>query len=227
MTGPTEANSVLSGGGSVVSSAASATVPIEAVASVTAPCFDFTTGPGFDFATGPMPGLCVFDLDWTLWPFDCGVEVLGPFTKWPDCGIIDRYGRPANPHKDVCAIMAALVDANVPIAIASRNPGVYGLESLLRAITLKCKRGSLSLWDAIAPRCFHAYSSDRTGGKNKHFAALRLASGVMFNQMVFFDDMPDNILMAKKQGTVSCQVSKNGLTWHALNDTLLAWRQRH
>jgi magnesium-dependent phosphatase 1 len=218
MTGPTEANSVLSGGGYVGATAVSAVVPSEAVASVTAPVFDF--------AAGPLPSLCVFDLDWTLWPFDCGVEFQGPFTKWPGCGILDLFGRPVHPYKDVCGIMAALVDANVPIAIASRNPGVSGLQSLLRLISFECKRGTLSIWDAIAPGCFHAYSSSNTGGKNKHFAALRAASGVMFDQMVFFDDMPDNIMMAQKQGTLSCQVGKNGLTWDAVTDTFRAWRDR-
>ena len=176
-------------------------------------------------ANGVNPGLAVFDLDWTIWPYDCGCEVLPPFRTMP-WGIVDGRGYSANPYKDVRGIMAALVDAGVPIAIASRNPDMAVLESLLRLITFECGRGTISIWDALpSPAYFRAHSSGGLKGKANHFAALKEASGVDYDQMLFFDDLPENIYYAKKQGITSVSVAGRGLTWWGLGDGLVAYKQ--
>jgi len=176
---------------------------------------------------GVNPGLVVFDLDWTLWPFDCGHEVQGPFTALPR-GIIDSHGYSANPYKDVRGIMAALVDAGVPIAIASRNPDIVMLESLLRAITFECGRGLISIWDALPSSAFiRAHSSGSTKGKTSHFAALKEASGLDYDQMLFFDDLAENIKYAERQRITCVNVVGRGLSWWGLGDGLTAYRHVH
>ena len=175
-------------------------------------------------ANGANPGLVVFDLDWTIWPYDCGCEVLPPFRTMP-WGIVDRRGYSANPYTDVRGIMAALVDAGVPIAIASRNPDMAVLESLLRLITFECGRGTISIWDALpSPAYFRAHSSGGLYAKTGHFAALKVASGVYYDQMLFFDDLAENIHHAKKLGVTGVNVVGTGMNWRALSDGLVKFR---
>jgi magnesium-dependent phosphatase 1 len=188
---------------------------------------DIFTGPG------PNPELVVFDLDWTLWQFDCDKHVIPPFTKQIYFNTIyDRYGRPANPYTDVPAIISALVDANIPFAIASRNPSAGPIEQLLRLISIfpktQSKQHITNIWDALPSReYFHAYSSDGYGnGKDRHFKAINAVSGVPFNRMLFFDDLPENIKYASIQGTTSVLVSqKNGLNWSAMIGGITEYRK--
>ena len=175
-------------------------------------------------ANGDKPGLVVFDLDWTIWPYDCGCEVLPPFRTMP-WGIVDGRGYTANPYKDVRGIIAALVDAGVPIAIASRNPDTVVLESLLRLITFECGRGLISLWDALpSPAYFRAHSSGGLHGKTVHFAALKAASGVDYDQMLFFDDLAENINYAKRLGVTCINVVHTGMNWVGLSNGLVDFR---
>jgi len=74
---------------------------------------------------------------------------------------------------------------------------------------------------------FHAYSRDGIGnGKDRHFAALQAASGVPFKNMLFFDDMKDNIDAAARQGTTSVLLQRNGLSLQAFIAGVDGWRKR-
>lgn len=176
------------------------------------------------FMGGANPKLVVFDLDYTLWPFDCGLQVVGPFSTGPG-GIVDGRGTVANPFKDVRSIIAGLVDYDIPFAIASRNPGLSHIESLLRAIRFDCKRGNISIWDALpGPGYIQAYSSEGQAGKNKHFAALHAACNVPYKQMIYFDDAAENVASAHALGCTVYRVGRSGLTWLALSEALRLWR---
>jgi magnesium-dependent phosphatase 1 len=177
------------------------------------------------FEGGANPKLVVFDLDYTLWPFDCGLQVVGPFSPGVAGGIVDGRGYPANPFKDVRVICAALIDYDIPFAIASRNPGLSHIESLLRTIRFDCKRGNISIWDALpGPGYIHAYSSNGVAGKNRHFAALNAACNVPYKQMLYFDDLEENVASARALGCTAYKVGRSGLTWLALGEALRAWR---
>jgi len=179
---------------------------------------------------GPNPKLAVFDLDFTIWPFDCDKDVLPPFSSDFFGGVRDRYQRASNPYFDVPQIIAALVDANIPIAYASRNPSAHHIESLLRLIAIcpKTKPHIKTLWDALPSReFFHAYSSSGYGrGKMRHFMAIQDASGIAFNDMVFFDDLPENVAHAHTIGVTSIIVGRRGLTWDAMARGIDSWRQK-
>jgi len=182
------------------------------------------------FAQGPNPKLVVFDLDYTVWPFDCDKDVIAPFSPSPYGGVYDRYGRPSNPFPDIPHIIAALVDAKIPIAYASRNPSANSVEQLLRAISIAptTRPEVRSLWDALPSRdYFHAYSSAGQGrGKDRHFAAIKKATGIVFSDMLFFDDLHDNIVHAQKQGTTSVHLGRRGVTWAAMIAGIEGWRVR-
>ena len=179
------------------------------------------------FDEGDNPSLLVFDVDYTLWPLDCDKQVIAPFTPSAYGGTQDRYGRYANVFHEVASIFAAAVNAGIAVAIASRNPSAGPVESLLRATHMapRTRPDLTSLWDAIPDRSlFHAYSSGGMYGKTKHFRAIQAASGVAFTDMMFFDDMQDNILSARVLGITSVQVDRAGLNWAAVNRGITTWR---
>jgi hypothetical protein len=179
---------------------------------------------------GKNPSILVFDCDWTLYPYDCDKHRIGPF-DWSICyGVTDYYGRASNSYTDVPSIFGAIIDSKIPVAFLSRNPSSSQLGQLLSVIPCISKGGVVVnfLSDAMpSENYFHAYSSNGVGkGKDKHFAALKAASGVPFKDMIFFDDLPENIQAANDQGTNAVLLGKKGLTVEAFEDGLKSWRER-
>ena len=181
---------------------------------------------------GKVPALVVFDADYTLWPFDCDKDAMPPFYEEPPapCGPYDRYGRLSAPYIAVPHIIASLVDSGIPIAIASRNPSAGPVSELLRAITVRpgTKPEITNIWEALpSPLYFHAYSSGGYGkGKDRHFVTLRALTGIPFTEMLFFDDLPENIACAKAMGVTSVLITKEGLTINAFKEGLAEWRAK-
>jgi magnesium-dependent phosphatase 1 len=176
------------------------------------------------------PEAIVFDLDFTLWPFDCDKDVIAPYTMCDDGNIRDRYGRLANPYPDVPGIIAHIIDKRIPIIFASRNRSRGSIEALLRTIPIKCQSENIkTIWDALMlPNLLHAYSSDGIGkGKDKHFAGIYKDTSINFTRMIFYDDLLENIEAAKTQGTTSVLLSRHqGLTWQKFSQGIVEWRSR-
>jgi len=179
---------------------------------------------------GPTPSILVFDCDYTIWPFDCDKHVVAPFTRTFYGGVSDRHGRPSNAYPQVSGIFGAILDSGIPVAFLSRNPSADSVRQLLTATPCLNRVGSIekSLWDTMPSQdYFHAYSRDGIGnGKDRHFAALQAASGVPFKNMLFFDDMKDNIDAAARQGTTSVLLQRNGLSLQAFIAGIDGWRKR-
>lgn len=179
---------------------------------------------------GPTPSLLVFDCDWTLYPFDCDKHRIAPF-RWESWhGVVDYYGRPSNSYTDVSNIFGAIIDSGIPVAFLSRNPSAEPLRQLLSVIPCNTKLQTTKkcILDAMpSDAYFHAYSSDSFGkGKDKHFCALKKVSSIPFSDMLFFDDMPDNISAAEVQGTTSVLLGRTGFTLEAFTGGLGRWRQK-
>ena len=161
-----------------------------------------------------VPGLVVFDLDFTVWPFDCHKDRHMPFTV--DGGkILDAIGRDASPYPDILGIITELVERGIPVAYASRNPSVGHLEALLRSIAIApASRPEIkTLWDVLPSRDYlQAYSSGLSRAKTKHFSALQRVTGIPFSKMLFFDDDHTNVTTAAEQGVIAINVAGSGMT---------------
>jgi magnesium-dependent phosphatase 1 len=174
------------------------------------------------------PKLIVFDCDWTLYPFDCDKELIAPFQKLSSC-ILDGHGRCVVTYPAVPDILGAIVDAGIPVAFLSRNPSAGPLEQLLRTLPLVSARlPEGSLWDAMPSRgYFHAYGSQGIGkGKDRHFAALYEVAGIEPSEILFFDDLPENIAAAEAKGIASILIQSAGLTWAAFTTGIQRWREK-
>ncbi len=112
-------------------------------------------------------------------------------------------------------------------AIASRNPSFSSIAQLLACIMIPVDGEHKSVWSMLPAGCFHAYSSGGAKGKTAHFKRISQATGRPVSEMLFFDDMPENIQEATKQGATCVLVGqKTGLTMAAFMCGLAAAQQR-
>jgi magnesium-dependent phosphatase-1 len=157
--------------------------------------------------------LIVFDCDYTLWPFDCDKDVVAPFCVHSAGGIIDRSWRPANPFPEVREVFQYIVENKMSFAIASRNPSANSIAQLLACIMIQVDGVQKSVWSMLPAGSFHAYSSGGAKGKTAHFARISQATGRPVSDMLFFDDLSENIQVASQQGVICVLVGqRTGLT---------------
>ena len=181
-----------------------------------------------DICVGILPGLVVFDLDFTVWPFDCHKDRAMPFTR-NETNVYDYRGRIANCYPDIPSIIGFLVDNNIPVAYASRNPSLNHIIELLKISVIQTKKGKTTLWDILPNHNYlQAYSSGFYGyAKNHHFNRLHVVTGVEFNKMLFFDDLPQNIEQARTKGITSIQLAKDGVTMELFTMGLSLYNDSH
>jgi magnesium-dependent phosphatase 1 len=143
---------------------------------------------------GEWPSLIVFDLDFTLW--DCG-------GTWCDC-LRPPFARSGNRvsdanralirlYPDVPGLLQRLTAQGCSLAIASRTEQPRWAETLL---------------DLLRIREVFAYQEIYPSDKQQHFQRLREASGVSFEEMLFFDDEFRNIRSVGSLGVTCLEVSR-------------------
>ncbi len=159
-----------------------------------------------------LPGLVVFDLDFTLW--DCGglwIDCTShPFARATDGHVSDSEGRYFRLYDDAEAILDQLESDEIPLALASRTErpdwavellGLWGLEERFR------------------------YHEIYPGSKVSHFESLREKTGIPFEEMVFFDDEERNIIEVSGLG-VHCHYVKNGVSLALLEGALKSFSEK-
>ena len=155
---------------------------------------------------GAVPGLIVFDLDFTLW--DCGgtwCDTLQPPFRRDPRGVWDHHERCVSLYPDVDRILQWCDDAAIPMALASRTEEPDWARELLDLL-------------GVSHRFEHAeiYPSSKV----KHFSALTTATAVPHRQMMFFDDEHRNIRECGELG-VHCVHVPDGIHWGLFQDHVL------
>ncbi|XP_025774259.1 magnesium-dependent phosphatase 1 isoform X1 [Herpailurus yagouaroundi] len=133
-----------------------------------------------------LPKLVVFDLDYTLWPFWVDTHVDPPFHKGSDGAVRDRRGQTVRLYPEVRDVLERLQGLEVPVAAASRTGEIEGANQLLELFDLDR---------------YFVHREIYPGSKVTHFERLQQKTGVVFSQMIFFDDEKRNILDVSKLGT--------------------------
>ncbi|KAK9826684.1 hypothetical protein WJX74_009820 [Apatococcus lobatus] len=133
------------------------------------------------------PGLVVFDLDYTLWPYWC--EMMSPKD--------DPYLFP-----EARGVMQALENENIPMAIASRTPTPKTAVAFLQKLGLTNKFVSTQLIPAHG-------GFDMSGApKDKyHLPNIMKETGIPYSEMIFFDDESPNIQKVSRLGVCSILVA--------------------
>lgn len=147
-------------------------------------------------ADSPLPSLVVFDLDFTLW--DCGglwIDCTQPPFQVIDGTVTDHSGRRFRLYEDCAEILDELEAEGIALALASRTeqPG-WACEVL----------------ELMALRRRFDYEEIYPASKVRHFASLQRASGIPYQEMLFFDDESRNIREVSELG-VTCILVDRGL----------------
>ncbi|WCJ31990.1 Haloacid dehalogenase-like hydrolase (HAD) superfamily protein [Euphorbia peplus] len=144
-----------------------------------------------------VPGLVVFDLDYTLWPFYC------------ECYDVDDT---PYLYPQAKGILYALKENRIHMAIASRSP----TPNIAKAFLAK-----LGLADSFLPQeIFSSWTH-----KTEHFQRIHKKTGLPFTSMLFFDDEHRNIGPTSEMGVTSILVD-DGVNLVALKQGLSEFSQK-
>jgi magnesium-dependent phosphatase 1 len=136
----------------------------------------------------PLPKMMVFDLDYTLWPFWVDTHVTPPLKASPDNSSgKDRFGESFSFYADVPSILLSLRDHGIKVGAASRTSAPDLGREVLRLLHIGDgegkKRKAIEFFDHL-----EIYP----GSKITHFVKLQKATGLRYEDMLFFDDETRN-----------------------------------
>jgi magnesium-dependent phosphatase 1 len=135
-----------------------------------------------------LPKLIVFDLDYTLWPFWVDTHVTPPLKASPTHDSAkDRFGESFAFYSDVPSILHSLRERGIKIGAASRTSSPDLAREMLRLLHIPDgegkKRKAIEYFD---------YLEIYPGSKITHFVKLQKATGLRYEDMLFFDDESRN-----------------------------------
>ena len=192
----------------------------------------------------PLPQMVVFDLDYTLWPFWVDTHVSPPLkAKEGGAKSVDRYASEIPPHdnrhlqqrkwltrwprwgesfafyRDVPGVLQAAKALPTPLLLgtASRTHAPDLANTLLKQLHVQPgNKRAIEYFDhmQIFP-----------GDKKQHFSKIQKASGVPYEEMLFFDDEVRN-RNVESLGVVMCLV-RDGVTRAEVDRGVREWRKRY
>lgn len=178
---------------------------------------------------GPLPKLIVFDLDYTLWPFWSDTH-LSPPLKPTDSGlkVKDRYGDGFGFYREVGSVLDAIKQKKIFIGAASRTDRPDLATQMLRLLRIptateadgdeKGKKGKKAIE-------FFNQLEIYPGSKKTHMRKLHDATGILYSEMLFFDDESRN--RDTESLGVTMQLVRDGVTRHELDLGVESWRKRN
>ncbi|KAI4258697.1 MAG: hypothetical protein LQ352_001123 [Teloschistes flavicans] len=177
----------------------------------------------------PLPKIIAFDLDYTLWPFWVDTHVTPPLkAKDNNTRSTDRWGESFTFYPDVPSILLSAKSTSPPItlATASRTSAPDIATSLLKQLHLPPSSETASSSKASGQRAYDIFDHMQIfpGDKKTHFARIQKASGVEYDEMLFFDDERRN-RNVESLGVVFWEVP-SGVTRAEVDRGVREWRRR-
>ncbi len=169
---------------------------------------------------GVLPKLIVFDLDYTLWPFWVDTHVTPPLKASSNHDTArDRYGEDFKFYRDVPSILHFLRHHGVKVGAASRTSTPDLGRELLRLLHIGDGEGK-----KIKAIEYFDHLEIYPGSKITHFTKLQQATGLPYEDMLFFDDEARN-RNVENLGVIMHLV-KDGVTRDELDNGIREWRKR-
>lgn len=170
---------------------------------------------------GALPKLIVFDLDYTVWPFWVDTHVTPPLKASPDhSSAKDRTGESFAFYREIPSILYSLREKEIKVGVASRTHAPDLGREMLRLLHIPDaegkKRKAIEYFD---------YFEIYPGSKITHFTKLQKATGLRFEDMLFFDDESRN--KEVESLGVTMYLVRDGVTKEEVNKGVKEWRKRH
>ncbi|EON66926.1 magnesium-dependent phosphatase-1 [Coniosporium apollinis CBS 100218] len=177
----------------------------------------------------PLPKMLVFDLDYTLWPFWVDTHVTPPL-KATENGlkVKDKWGEGFGFYQDVGGVLEACRHKSIKIGAASRTHAPdLGREmlKLLRVPNSSISSPSTSAGSSTRAIEYFDYLQIFPGSKTTHFEKLQQATGLPYEEMLFFDDESRN-RNVETLGVVMWLV-RDGVTVEEVDAGVRSWRKRN
>ncbi|KAI1940359.1 hypothetical protein LOZ12_004544 [Ophidiomyces ophidiicola] len=177
----------------------------------------------------PLPKLFVFDLDYTLWPFWVDTHVSPPVkARDNNSRCVDRWGESFAFYPAVSAIIHALKSRSVPIGVASRTHTPDLARDMLKALHIIpsfSDNPATANSRSVRALDYFDYLQIFPGSKTQHFARIQQASGLQYEDMLFFDDEARNSNVQTELGVTFCLV-RDGMTKEEVDRGVWEWRRR-
>ncbi|KAJ5707765.1 magnesium dependent phosphatase [Penicillium malachiteum] len=177
----------------------------------------------------PLPKLIAFDLDYTLWPFWVDTHVSAPVKpRDNNSRVVDRWGESFAFYPAVSSIIYACKSRAIPLALASRTHTPDLARDLLKSLHIIPTFSDNLAANSRTSRALEYFDFIQIfpANKTQHFSRIHQASGVEYEEMLFFDDEARNRNVETELGVTFCLV-RDGMTREEVDRGVWAWRKRN
>ncbi|PYH94725.1 magnesium-dependent phosphatase-1 [Aspergillus ellipticus CBS 707.79] len=177
----------------------------------------------------PLPKLIAFDLDYTLWPFWVDTHVSAPIKpRDNNSRCTDRWNESFAFYPAVSSIIHSLKSKSIPLALASRTHAPDLARDMLKALHIipTFSDNPAAKTKSVRALDYFDYIQIFPANKTQHFARIQQASGVAYEEMLFFDDEARNRNVEMELGVTFCLV-RDGMTREEVDRGVWAWRKRN
>ncbi|KAE8402202.1 magnesium-dependent phosphatase-1 [Aspergillus pseudonomiae] len=177
----------------------------------------------------PLPRLIAFDLDHTLWPFKVDADVSEPVeARDNNSCIVDRRGKSFAFYPAVSSILSSCKDRSIPLALASRSHAPDLALAILEALHINPAFSDNTTLNtpSVCARNYFDYIQIVPGTKKQHFMRIHHASGIAYEDILFFDDEARNHDVETELGVTFCLI-RGGITRDEVDRGVRAWRKRN
>ncbi|KAE8413353.1 magnesium-dependent phosphatase-1 [Aspergillus pseudocaelatus] len=178
----------------------------------------------------PLPHLIAFDLDHTLWPFKVDADVSEPVeARNNNLRVVDRRGEFFAFYPAVSSILSSCKDRSIPLALVSRSHAPDLALAILEALHINpafSDNTTTLNTSSLCARNYFDYIQIVPGTKTKHFTRIHHASGIAYEDMLFFDDEARNRDVETELGVTFCLI-RGGIARDEVDHGVRAWRKRN